>query len=60
MRHSNGVLKKDEKDIWADYDPEKARLALLQSAGALEGVDREELMRDIHLARQQASQGRPE
>lgn len=48
-----------EDDIWADYDPKRTRLALQISAGALQGVDREELLNDIKLGRQQDSQGRP-
>ena len=45
-------------DIWAGYDPEKMRQALRESAGALEGVDTDALMRDIHAAREQRSRGR--
>jgi hypothetical protein len=48
-----------EEGIWAGYDPERARAALQKSAGALRDVDREELLNDIHLARQQDSHGRP-
>ena len=48
-----------EDDIWANYDPQRTRLALEQSAGALSGLDREELLKDIRLARQQDSNGRP-
>lgn len=48
-----------EEDIWAGYDPYKARTALLKSAGALRGVDRERLLNDIHQAREQNSSGRP-
>ena len=47
-------------DIWADYNPEKVRQALLQSAGALAGVDRKSLLSDIHAAREQNSPGRPD
>jgi hypothetical protein len=46
------------QDIWAGYDPEKMRQALHESAGALEGVDTDALMRDIHAAREQRSRGR--
>jgi hypothetical protein len=48
-----------EEDIWAGYDPQRARNALRNSAGALRGIDRGELLDDIHLARQQDSLGRP-
>jgi hypothetical protein len=46
-------------DIWADYDPEKARQGLRKSAGALKGVDRDTLQRDIQNQRKQDSHGRP-
>jgi hypothetical protein len=48
-----------EEDIWAGYEPQRARRALRKSAGALRGTDQEELLNDIHLARQQDSRGRP-
>ncbi|GIV79645.1 MAG: hypothetical protein KatS3mg050_4039 [Litorilinea sp.] len=47
------------QDLWAGYSPQKARSALSKSAGALRGIDREELLADIHLARKQNSRGRP-
>jgi hypothetical protein len=46
-------------DIWADYDPEKAREGLRKSAGALAGVDRDTPQRDIQNQRKQDSHGRP-
>jgi hypothetical protein len=46
-------------DIWANYDPEKVREGLRKSAGALKGVDIEELKRDIRDQRGQDSTGRP-
>ena len=45
--------------LWASYDPEIVRHGLRKSAGALAGVDREALLRDIHRAREQVSHGRP-
>jgi hypothetical protein len=50
---------KQKLDIWADYDPEKTKLGLQQSVGALKGVDRAALKRDIKSQRQQESHGRP-
>ena len=53
----NGVLYRVElathtrRDIWADYDPERASEALKASAGVLKGVDLEELKRDLRSAR---------
>jgi hypothetical protein len=48
-----------QPDIWADYDPEKAREGLRKSAGALQGVDHEALKKDIQGQRQQEGQNRP-
>jgi hypothetical protein len=48
-----------QPDIWADYDPEKAREGLRKSAGALKGVDTEALKIDIRNQRKQDSHGRP-
>jgi hypothetical protein len=47
------------RDIWAGYDPIKVLADLRASAGALVGVDRDELLADIRAQRGQASQGRP-
>jgi hypothetical protein len=46
-------------DIWTDYDPQRVRQGLRRSVGALAGVDRDALQKDIHRQRQQDSQGRP-
>ncbi len=48
-----------QDDPWKDYDPQRARTALAESAGALKAVDRDQLLRDIHAARSQDSHGRP-
>jgi len=48
-----------QDDPWKDYDPQRARTALAESAGALQAVDREQLLRDIYDARSQDSHGRP-
>jgi hypothetical protein len=47
-----------QPDIWADYDPEKAREGLRKSVGALTGVDRDTLQREIRNQRGQDSNGR--
>jgi hypothetical protein len=47
------------QNIWADYDPEKVREGLRKSAGALKGVGRDALQRDIRNQRKQDSHGRP-
>ena len=46
-------------DVWAGYDPERTRQALARSAGALKGVDVDELLADIYAQREQDSHGRP-
>jgi hypothetical protein len=48
----------DPDNIWANYDPEAVRLALKESAGALQGVDRNQLLKDIYEQREQDSKGR--
>ena len=64
LLEKNGKLyrltEEPEADIWAGYDPKRAQAALRKSAGALRDVDREELLADIHSAREQDSSGRPE
>jgi hypothetical protein len=47
------------QDIWADYDPQRVKQGLKQSAGALHGADRVKLLQEIHTQRQQDSTGRP-
>jgi excisionase family DNA binding protein len=49
----------EQRDIWADYDPQRVRAALAASAGALRGVDIEQLQDDLADAREQDSSGRP-
>lgn len=48
------------EDMWVDYDPTRTRDALRDSVGALRGVDRQELIAEIHRAREQGSPGRPD
>jgi excisionase family DNA binding protein len=48
-----------KQDIWADYDPERARQAFRQARGILAGIDREKFLREMHEARGQDSRGRP-
>ena len=49
----------DEHDVWAGYDPAKVLRAVGASAGALQGVDTEQLKRDLAEERAQDSTGRP-
>ena len=46
------------RSIWTHYDPMRVKAALHQSAGALQGVDREELLTDLASQRSQESTGR--
>ena len=56
-----GVVNENEPgEIFAGYDPKRAREALRKSAGVLAGVDHRALIADIHAARGQASRGRPD
>lgn len=45
--------------LWANYDPQRVRRALRQSAGALAGVDVVALKRELREQRSQDSLGRP-
>ncbi len=51
--------KELKQDIWATYDPKKAIEGLRKSKGAITGVDREALQKDIRDLRGQDSTGRP-
>jgi hypothetical protein len=57
VREADGSQTID--DPWANYDPEKAIAAIHASAGALKGVDVEQLLKDIYEERGQDSTGRP-
>ena len=47
-----------KRNIWSHYDPKRVRAALQASAGALQGVDRAELLSDLASQRSQESSGR--
>jgi hypothetical protein len=47
------------KDIFANYDMNRVREALRNSAGALKVIDRQKLLLDIRTARSQKSRGCP-
>ncbi len=47
-----------KRTIWTRYDPQRVKTALKQSAGALQGVDRKELLRNLASQRSQESNGR--
>jgi hypothetical protein len=39
--------KETRQDIWAHYDPKKAIEGILKSRGALQGLDRDTLQKEI-------------
>lgn len=47
-----------KRTIWTHYDPQRVKAALKQSAGALQGVNKEELLSDLASQRNQQSSGR--
>ena len=47
-----------KRTTWTHYNPAQVKAALKQSAGALQGVDREELLSDLSEQRGQESTGR--
>jgi hypothetical protein len=51
--------KEPRQDIWAQYDPKKAIDGIRKSKGAIQGVDRDMLQREIREQRGQDSKGRP-
>lgn len=54
------IERQDAKpDIWANYDPERARRVLRETAGAWKDIDTESLKADIKAQRGQDSFGRP-
>ena len=56
---SRWIALAGERDIWAGYDLDQVRRDLRGSSGALHGVDREQLRRDLAEQRSQDSPGRP-
>ncbi len=48
-----------EDDTWANYDPERVRQVLKETAGAWKDIDAEALKADIKAQRGQDSDGRP-
>jgi hypothetical protein len=51
--------KEPRQDIWANYDAKKAIAGIRKSKGALNGVDRATLQKEIREQRGQDSKGRP-
>jgi excisionase family DNA binding protein len=49
----------EKSDIWANYDPKRAKEALRACWGILRGIDREKFLEEMHEARGQDSRGRP-
>ena len=55
----NDVGARGADNVWERYDPKRVKEALRRSAGALTGIDRDELLKDIYESRGQDSTGRP-
>lgn len=53
------AVKSKPTGIWTRYHSKSVREALKQSAGALAGVDRTQLLTDLATQRSQESPGRP-
>lgn len=53
-----GKREPHKRTIWTHYDSQHVKAALKQSAGALQGVNREELLSDLASQRNQESSGR--
>jgi hypothetical protein len=51
--------KEPRRDIWVHYDPKKAIEGIRKSAGAIQGVDRDTLQREIREQRSQDGKGCP-
>ena len=49
---------RQKRTIWTHYNPAQVKAALQQSAGALQGVNHEELLSDLAEQREQKSTGR--
>ena len=47
-----------KRTIWTHYDPQRVKAALRDSKGALQGVNREELLSELAEQRRQESTGR--
>lgn len=52
------ALTEPIRDVFTDYDPQAAIAGLRSLDEALTGVDREQLLRDLHEQRAQDSRGR--
>ena len=53
----SAIPQRDE-DLWKEYNGKRVVQALKQSAGALSGVDKDTLLRDIRAARTQKTKRR--
>lgn len=54
----NGVrfrLDRDEEDIWANYDPERARAGMRAAAGAWKGMDAEAFKEYVYRGREEGT-----
>jgi hypothetical protein len=49
--------QKAQEGIWADYDPERMRSGIKESAGELSGVDTKQLLVGIRASQEQRRSG---
>ena len=49
------ITEEPGEDIWAGYDPEKARAALEKVAGSWADIDKDKLIAEIYRARDEGS-----
>ena len=58
MLERNGVryrLERDTEDIWAGFDPKKARAALTKSIGTWSDIDADKVIADIYRWREEGT-----
>lgn len=48
-------LHREDEDIWAGYDPEKAREAIAATAGSWADLDTDTMIADLYRAREEGS-----
>lgn len=49
------VSRQDNDDIWTDYDPERVRKVLAETAGSLSQAEAEAMIADLYRARKEGS-----
>jgi hypothetical protein len=52
-------LVRDDEELFANYDPERAQASLDRAFGGWKGIDAKALIDELHAQRDQDSEGRP-